>query len=74
MGGMRINRVALRAIRERSLMSQRELAEAAGIDQASLSNIENGARNASPTVCRALAKALKVNLPAILADPTEVAS
>lgn len=52
-------------------MTQADLAEAAGIDQASLSNIERGHRNASPETANALAKALKVTLPAILADPAE---
>jgi transcriptional regulator with XRE-family HTH domain len=71
---MVINGPALRAIRERSLMTQESLAKAAGMDRAALSNIENGKRNASPELAVALAKALKVELPAILADPAEVQS
>lgn len=67
---MRINPSALRAIRERSGMSVSSLAHAAGIKQPHLSNIECGKRQASAELVVALAKALKVELPAILADPT----
>ena len=68
---VRINPVALRTIRERSGMSVTALAEAAGIKQSHLSNIEAGRRKASADVVVALARALKVELPAILADPPE---
>lgn len=71
---MRCNPAALRAIRERSGLTVSALAEAAGIKQAHLSNVEAGRRNASPEVVVALAKALKVDLPAILADPEMAAS
>lgn len=70
---MRINPAALRAIRQRSGMSVTALAEAAGIKQPHLTNIEAGRRNASPDVVVALASALKVDLPAILADPDRAA-
>lgn len=66
---MRLNKAALKALRERSGMTVTALAEAAGVKQAHLSNIEAGRRNASPDVVVALARALKVPLPAILADP-----
>ena len=66
---MQLNPAALRTIRERSGMTVTALAEAAGICQAHLSNIEAGRRNASPEVVMNLARALKVQLPAILADP-----
>lgn len=66
---MDINRHALRALRERSGISVTALAEAAGIKQAHLSNIEAGRRRASAEVVIALAKALKVDLLAIVADP-----
>jgi len=69
-----INGPALRAIRERSGVSQTALAASAGIKYSHLSNIEAGRRNASPALALALAKALKVELPAILADPTEVSA
>ena len=68
---VRINPAALRAIRERSGLSVTALAAAAGIKQAHLSNIEAGRRKASADVAVALARALKVELPAILADPSE---
>ncbi|MGC4050629.1 MAG: helix-turn-helix transcriptional regulator [Paludibaculum sp.] len=58
---VRINPAALRGVfRERSGMTVAWLAEAAGIKQAHLSNIEGGRRQASPDVVIALAKALKV--------------
>lgn len=69
-----INGSALRTIRERSGVSQTALAAAAGIERPHLSNIEAGRRNASPELALSLAKALKVDLPSILADPTEVSA
>lgn len=66
---MELNPYALRTIRQRSGMSVTSLADAAGIKQAHLSNIEAGRRKASPAVIVALARALKVELPAILRDP-----
>lgn len=66
---MQLNRAALRAIRERSGMTIASLARAVGISPDHLSNIEAGRRNPSPDIGVALAKALKVELPAILADP-----
>ena len=68
---MLINGPALRTIRERSGVTQTALAAAAGTDRSHLSNIEAGRRNCSDELCLALAKALKVDLPAILSDPTE---
>jgi len=50
------------------------LAAAAGIDRSTLSNIEAGRRNPTPEVALAIARALKVELPAILADPNEPAT
>lgn len=73
MSDMQVNPAALRAIRERSGFSVTGLAEAAGIRQAHLSNIEAGRRKASPEVIKSLAVALKVDLPAILLAPGEVA-
>jgi transcriptional regulator with XRE-family HTH domain len=69
---VQLNPAALRAIRERSGLTVTALAEQAGIKQAHLSNIEAGRRNAGPDVIVALATALKVELPAILADPQGV--
>lgn len=71
MVAVRLNPTALRTIRERSGFTVTALAEEAGIKQAHLSNIEAGRRNASPEVIKALASALKCDLPAILADPAK---
>jgi XRE family transcriptional regulator, regulator of sulfur utilization len=68
---MRINTAALKALRERSGLSVTALANSAGIKQSHLSNIEAGRRSASPEVGVALARALKVDLVAILAEPNE---
>lgn len=65
---VQINTAALRVIRERSGLSVTALAEAAGIKQAHLSNIEAGRRKGSPEVVTALAAALKIPLVAILGD------
>ena len=79
---MRLNPSALKALRERSGLSIKGLAEEATehlqgekpVDPNHLSNIEAGRRNPSEQLGVALAKALKVPLTAILADPAEVAS
>ncbi len=71
---MIVNGAALRTIRERSGLSQTALARAVGTDRSHLSNIENGRRNCSEKLVIAIAEALKIDLPAILADPTEGAS
>lgn len=71
---MQINPAALKVIRERSGLTTTALAEAAGIRQAHLSNIEAGRRGASPAVALALADALKVDVLAILNSPAQVAA
>lgn len=71
---MEINPAALRVIRQRSGMTVTSCAEAAGIRQSHLSNIEAGRRKASPEVIIALADALRVELPAILAVPARPAA
>lgn len=71
---MDINPVALRTIRQRTGLTVTALAEAAGIGQAHLSNIESGRRKASPEVVIALAEALRIELPAILAVPASTAA
>lgn len=68
---MQLHPQALRAIRERSGLTITALAVQAGIGQAHLSNLEAGRRQASPEVIKALASALKVELPAILSDPND---
>lgn len=71
---MRINPAALKAIRERSGLTRTALADAAGIKQSHVSNIEAGRRQASPDVIVALAHALKVDITAIICDPAPVPS
>lgn len=68
---MRINPAALAALRERSGMSQAELARRCGVDQSHLSAIERDPRrsNVRPETAKALARGLKVSLVAILAEP-----
>lgn len=71
---MHLNPYALRVIRERSGLSLSELARRADISQPHLSNLERGRRRASPATVRALAAALKVPVPALLADPDDGAA
>lgn len=68
---MRVNGKALRAIRERSGMTIKALADAVGMDPNHLSNVEALRRQTNDEVILALAKTLKVELPAILLDPNE---
>jgi len=68
---MRVNRHALRVIRERSGLSSSGLARAAGLSQPHVANLENGRRNASPAALMALAAALRVPVVAIIRDPHE---
>lgn len=68
---MRINPAALTAIRERSGLSQNELARRSGVDQSHISALERGEANPDvrPATATALARGLKVALDALLADP-----
>jgi transcriptional regulator with XRE-family HTH domain len=72
---MEVNPAALKAIRVRSGMSLVRLAASASehtekpVNPDHLSNIEAGRRNPSEALAVALAMALKVELPAILANP-----
>lgn len=71
---MRINPAALRAIRERSGLTQSALAVASGVSQARISELENQRHEAiavRPTTAQALADALAVTLLAI-ALPTDL--
>lgn len=68
---MQVNRHAVRALRERSGLTVTSLAEQAGIGQAHLSNIEAGRRKASPEVVVALARALKIDVLAIVLEHEE---
>jgi transcriptional regulator with XRE-family HTH domain len=51
---------ALRELRERALLSQRELAEIAGLTQSTLSRLERGKQSARGKTVRDLARALDV--------------
>lgn len=68
---MKVNRYALRVIRERSGLSISELARQCGTSQPHLSNIETGRRSASPALLRELAIVLKVPVLALLVDPED---
>lgn len=65
---LRANGDAIRAIRERSGLSQTDLARAVGVSQPILSRIESGERPGRPEVIRSIASALKVPVTAIIHD------
>ena len=67
---MNLNRQALTVIRERSGHSKTSLAELAGVDRTLVHRLENGQRNATPTVMRKLADALDCPLYALM-GPSE---
>ncbi len=50
----------IKELRERQVLSVRELAEAAGVSKTTVTNIENGRAKAYPSTIRKLAKALSV--------------
>lgn len=60
----------LRALRERKVLTQQELADKAGITRATLSRLEAGAENPYPSTIRKLAAALGVE-PQALMEPEE---
>lgn len=68
---VKVNRHAMKEIRERSGLSVPQLAQAIEprVSHGTLYDIENGNRGASPDMAVRIAKALKVPLVAILADP-----
>jgi transcriptional regulator with XRE-family HTH domain len=56
--------------RQEKMLSMQELADAAGIDKASISRIESGeVRHPWPKTLRALAKALECNPTELIAPP-----
>ncbi len=63
---MRVNPPALRAIRERTGLTQSILAEQAGIDRANYAHIEAGRRPGSAVQIIAIASALGVAVGAIV--------
>ena len=70
---MNLNRAALVVIRERSGLSKTGLAERAGVDRTLIHRIENGERNATPTVIRKLADALECPLMALIGPEVDAA-
>ena len=52
----------LRAARQRSALTQRELSELAGVGKGTISELETGQRGAYPRTVRRLAKALETEI------------
>jgi transcriptional regulator with XRE-family HTH domain len=69
--GVRIAK--LREIRLRRLMSQRDLARAAGTTEDTISQLENGRRSARPSTVRRLAVALDATAEELGAAPDPAA-
>ena len=63
---MVVNGPALAAIRERSGLTQTELAQQTGVSQGRISEIESGEHNVRPGTAKALAEALAVPLVALI--------
>lgn len=73
--GVKLNKEALKVIRERSGLSKTDLAERAGIDRTLVHRLENGERNCTAPVMRKLADALGCPLFALMGpDDHEVAA
>lgn len=71
---MKLNRSALATIRERTGYSQAQLAARAGVDRTLVYRLEQGTRNASPTVIRKLADGLGCPLHALMGPETDEAA
>lgn len=63
---MQLNPAALKALRERSGLTQTQLADTSGIRRDTLNHLEHGRRNASDTQIRDLAHALHVPVTALI--------
>ena len=63
---MPFNRARLARLREQAVLTQKELAEKAGITELSVHKIENGLQNPRPSTIRALARALGVKRTVLL--------
>lgn len=70
---MRINHSALRVIRERTGLSQTQIAELAEIDRPNYAHIEAGRRPGTPAQIKAIALALQVPVDALLGPELAVA-
>lgn len=73
---MVLNGASLTAIRERSGLTQSDLARSTGVSQGRISELESGSLNVRPATAKALADALAVPVAALLAtlSPEQVAS
>lgn len=70
---MRVNRHALRDMRERSGLGVTELAGRAGVSPGTICDLESGRRPGSPSTLRKIADALECNLFSLLVNPEETA-
>lgn len=68
---MVLNGSALQAIRERSGLTQSDLARQTGVSQGRISELEAGQVNVRPGTVKALAEALRVPVTAIIAGSPE---
>jgi len=68
---MRINRYALAAIRERTAISKKEMADALGCSLGHYCDIESGRRQPNPKLIAAMADILKVRYVALLENPND---
>jgi transcriptional regulator with XRE-family HTH domain len=64
--GVQMNPATLTALRILAGMSQAELSRRSGVSQGHISDLESGARNASPKTIKKLAEALAVPMPALM--------
>ena len=71
MGGVKINAVSLRVIRERSGLSQAELGRRTGISQGHISQLEAGEKEPRPDTVARLAAALDCPTITLLAAPSD---
>ena len=61
----------LRQIRKKKHKTQKELSEAVGVNQSSISHFEKGIRNPSIHIAKALAKELDCTIDELFQDPEE---
>lgn len=71
---MVLNGSALQVIRERTGLTQTDLAKQTGVSQGRISELESGRKNVKPQTVKALAAALAIPLTAILAADGEAAA
>lgn len=69
---MELNPATLTALRIMAGLSQAELSRRSGVSQGHISELESGAKKASPKTIKALATALSVPIPALVRLPEAV--